>query len=107
MKQSTSKRAGINFPVGRIRRNLKVLHPTVRISPTAAVYVGAVLEYLVTELLELAASKGPDMKVKRMKPRHIRLALDEDEELSALCPRLILPEGGVLPHIHVKLIKEK
>ena len=45
-KISTSTRAGIVFPVGRIRRHIKHSMPGLRIGKGSAVYMAAVLEYL-------------------------------------------------------------
>jgi histone H2A len=105
-RASSSARAGIHFPAGRIRSNLRRLNPSAHISPTASIYLGAVLEYLCAELLELSGYVTKDTKVKRIAPRHIRIALDGDEELVKLCPRAIMPSAGVLPRIHAVFEKE-
>lgn len=58
---SKSGRAGLQFPVGRIKKILKQMWKE-RVSASAPVYLAAVLEYLVAEVLELAGNASRDNK---------------------------------------------
>ena len=69
-------------------------------------YLAAVLEYLVTEVLELSGNAARDIKRRTINPRSIVLAIRSDEELMRLTPQVIAPSGGVLPHIHSVLLTQ-
>ncbi|KAK9904811.1 hypothetical protein WJX75_002958 [Coccomyxa subellipsoidea] len=101
---SRSAKAGLQFPVGRIARYLKKGKYASRVGAGAPVYLAAVLEYLAAEVLELAGNAARDNKKTRIIPRHIQLAVRNDEELSKLLGNVTIAAGGVLPNIHSVLL---
>ena len=102
-----SAKAGLQFPVGRVRRYLKNGKYATRIGSGAPVYLAAVMEYLAAEVLELAGNAARDNKKARIIPRHIQLAIRNDEELSKLLSTVTIASGGVLPNIHSVLLPKK
>ena len=107
--KSTTKsvKAGLQFPVGRIGRYLKTGKYATRMGAGAPVYLAAVLEYLCAEILELAGNAARDNKKSRIIPRHIQLAVRNDEELNKLLGDVTIAGGGVLPNIHAVLLPKK
>eukprot|EP00465_Bigelowiella_longifila_P002016 CAMPEP_0185263790 /NCGR_PEP_ID=MMETSP1359-20130426/16525_1 /TAXON_ID=552665 /ORGANISM="Bigelowiella longifila, Strain CCMP242" /LENGTH=155 /DNA_ID=CAMNT_0027851597 /DNA_START=20 /DNA_END=487 /DNA_ORIENTATION=+ len=102
-----SARAGLQFPVGRISRFLRKGRYATRVGGGAPVYLAAVLEYLTAEILELAGNAARDNKRSRIIPRHVQLAIRNDEELNKLLGDVTIAAGGVLPNIHAVLLPKK
>ena len=105
--QSRSARAGLQFPVGRVSRFLRKGQYAKRVGGGAPVYVAAVMEYLTAEILELAGNAARDNKRTRITPRHVQLAVRNDEELNKLLGGVTISQGGVLPNIHAVLLPKK
>uniref|UniRef100_A0A0D3G2I3 Histone H2A n=1 Tax=Oryza barthii TaxID=65489 RepID=A0A0D3G2I3_9ORYZ len=118
---SRSVKAGLQFPVGRIGRYLKKGRYAQRVGTGAPVYLAAVLEYLAAEashswltgivllmqVLELAGNAARDNKKNRIIPRHVLLAIRNDEELGKLLAGVTIAHGGVLPNINPVLLPKK
>ena len=105
--KSRSARAGLLFPVGRIHRHLRKGNYAKRVGSGAPVFLAAVMEYLTAEILELAGNAARDNKKKRINPRHLQLAIRNDEELNQLLAGVTISQGGVLPNIHSVLLPKK
>ncbi|XP_061658206.1 histone H2A-like [Syngnathoides biaculeatus] len=105
--KTRSSRAGLQFPVGRVHRLLRRGNYAQRVGAGAPVYLAAVLEYLTAEILELAGNAARDNKKTRIIPRHLQLAVRNDEELNKLLGGVTIAQGGVLPNIQAVLLPKK
>ena len=104
---SRSTRAGLQFPVGRVSRFLRQGRFAARVGGGAPVYLAAVLEYLSAEILELAGNAARDNHKSRIVPRHVQLAVRNDDELNKLLGKVTIAQGGVLPNIHAVLLPKQ
>lgn len=95
---SGSTRAGLVFPVGRVRRLLKKKYPG-PVTQTAAVYMAGVLEYMTREVVDVSGEAAYGENRKCITARSIYLGLQNDNELTRLQKSLgaIIPGSGVVP----------
>ncbi|KAL9703084.1 hypothetical protein quinque_006602 [Culex quinquefasciatus] len=84
--KTRSSRAGLQFPVGRIHRLLRKGNYAERIGAGGPVYLAA---------------------KTRIIPRHLQLAIRNDEELNKLLSGVTIAQGGVLPNIQAVLLPKK
>ncbi|KAK3732718.1 hypothetical protein QZH41_003064 [Actinostola sp. cb2023] len=78
-------------------------------------FCGGVLQFiwlpcssiLSAEILELAGNAARDNKKARIIPRHLQLAVRNDEELNRLLGGVTIAQGGVLPNIQAVLLPKK
>ena len=65
--------------------------------------MAAVLEYLTCEILELAGNAAEEHKKKTIGPRHLQLAIRNDEELNKIMAMTTIAKGGVMPNVQSAL----
>ncbi|NXN16645.1 H2AL protein, partial [Indicator maculatus] len=106
VKKNASARAGLQFLVGRVYRFLKRGNYAKRISLGAAIYLTAVQEYLSAEILEMAGNAAHASKKVRIAPRHIMLAVRNDE-MNKLLACVTIAQGGVMPNILDELLPKR
>uniref|UniRef100_A0A8C7AIT9 Histone H2A n=1 Tax=Neovison vison TaxID=452646 RepID=A0A8C7AIT9_NEOVI len=87
---SHSKRASLQFPVGRVHRHLKLGQPVMDVwARLLLCTVQPSWSRRTTEVLELAGNASKDLK----------LAIGGDQELGSFI-KAAVAGGGVIPHIH-------
>jgi len=59
------------------------------------------------QVLELAGNAARDNKKNRIIPRHVLLAVRNDDELGKLLQGVTIASGGVLPNINPVLLPKK
>lgn len=105
--RTRTDRAGLVLPVGRIYGKLRRSGVANRVSAGAPVYLAAALEYIVSEVVELAGKSASEDKRHRITPRHILLAIQNDDELMKMFKHVTISSGGVLPNIHSALLPKR
>jgi histone H2A len=95
------------MPVARQHSWMRETYKSFRWSMKAAVYLAAVLEYLACEVWELSGNAARDLKKTRISPRHLQMAIRDDEELNHLLKDVVVPSGGVMPNIHAVLLPKR
>ncbi len=84
-------------PVGRVRRRLQTGGYVDICSPTAPVFLAAVMEYVTREWLDVAIDVTNERKRSTITPRILMMAKKTDEDLDALLRRYHVCGGGVVP----------
>merc|ERR1712093_411804 len=109
-KVAMQTKAGLKFPVGRLKRYLRLhkLSNVNRVGASAAVFMAATLEYPTAEIMEPSGDRCKEDKRQRVKPRHILLSVKADEELSKIMSGQFPREAGMEPKdIHPELLPKK
>ncbi|XP_047318083.1 histone H2A-like [Impatiens glandulifera] len=73
-------KVGLQFLLTRIRRNVGKGRQIQQIDAAAAVYLGVVLEYLTTEVLESAGNLARGSSKKVIESKHLLQAAKNDKE---------------------------
>jgi len=100
-----SSRCDLIFPVGRTNRYIKQGRYADSVGVGAGIFMAAVLEYITSEILELAGEHCLQDKRKQITPRHVQLAVRNDEEINKLMCEAMIASGGVLPNVQAGLFK--
>lgn len=86
--------AGLKFPVEPQQHALGMAWREI-VGEGAPIYLTATIEYLASEILELTHQATRDSGKRIYTPRHVFLAVSNDDELSALFSGCLIAIGGV------------
>ena len=106
---SRQEKAGIIFPPSIAEKFLRNFgYSKVMVTSTAPVFLAAVIEYLVAEILLLASWYSVLNKRIRITIRDLEMSVRKNNELSDLFDKLEMSflGGGVVPYIHPCLISK-
>ena len=81
---SKSEKAGLSFPVARVNKYLKKNSGLKRVGGSAPVYATAIVEYVVSELLDVAGNVTSAAGRKTVSPEDLMKGLRGDKELAKL-----------------------
>lgn len=101
-KGRTAK-AGLLFSVSRLENRLKKVCIKRQVGKTAPVYLAAAIQYIVGEIIEIAFETAKKHNRTRISPRHIFLAVKNDEDMNKIITGTIAKSGRV-PGIHPVLL---
>lgn len=87
------------YPVPKIKKELKL-----KCGNTPATFLASVIEYFISEVVELSANCAIDQKKKSIYPRHVMLAIRNDEELENFFKGVTFTSSGNLLQIHQNLL---
>lgn len=76
-----------------------------RISDKAAVHLAAAMDYLVLEIVEMAAQICQHHDRARITPRHIALAVQTDYDMAELLKQVTVAQGGIRPYVHPQVMQ--
>ena len=83
-RRTKEQRAELNLPIKNILNKLKSHFPDLRVLNNAGVFIAAVLEYITSEIFDLAGESAKEAKKNLIEPNDIILAIKSDQELHKL-----------------------
>ena len=97
--RAVSTQKGTKFSSGRIATYCKNGRYAERIGAGAPIFVAGVMEYIVFEILELAAAEAKRDKKQRINPQHLMMAIKNDDELAKYFGSGDFVNAGFVPKV--------
>lgn len=93
-----NKRVPLKDKDGNKKMRLVYRKPHIKVTKEAAIFTAAILEYMTAEVLEISGNVAIDKKRKTIKPRHVMLAIRDDDEINKLIPKsTVFAQTGCVP----------
>ena len=100
-------KAGLIFSVSRCSTMMKRMRLSRTQERYAPVFMAAVLQFLCTELFDMAGEVCAQKKKKTISPQHLQIAARNDEEFMKLMGMTQISQGGTNPFVHAALFPGK
>lgn len=81
-------------------QHMAIRKPNHALILAAGVYMAAILEYLVGEMIDNGQEQAEAKKKKRITPKHLFDGIAHDLDLKVVLKDVIIPGGGVMPFVH-------
>lgn len=107
MAKKKWKDAGLLLPVNIFHKKLINGKYARKVAKEASVAMTGAIEYLVSEMLEIAKECADANQRKRIQPRHIMLAIKRDQDFDELLKDVTFPSTGVVPNIQDSLLPSR
>ncbi|KAH0473382.1 MAG: hypothetical protein KVP17_005016 [Porospora cf. gigantea B] len=104
-RHTLSTRAGLTFPVARVRKLMRDGKFARRISPSSAVAVAAILEYMVCELAQVSGDAVKQNSMHKLTPRAVELGIRSDDEFARYLANVSIARSGVVGALTAKKAK--
>lgn len=95
IKKSLSQKCGLSMSVVKISKEMKSLSLYERTSPFAAIGLTCIVEIFLRDIILRGSEIARSFMKVRVKPRHLNIAISQDEIFSVIFKRCIL-SGGVV-----------
>ena len=92
-------RAGLIVAPSKCSRMMKKMRLSARFGSGGGVFMAGVLQYLMSEILELSGEVCLAKGKQRLAPRHMQLAIRGDEELNKMFAMTQISSGGSINNI--------
>lgn len=99
--------ADLLLPPNLFHKRLLIGKYANKIAKEASVALTGVLEYLISEVLEMAKECADANQKKRIQPRHIMLAIKRDLDFAELLKDVTFASCGVVPYIQDVLLPKR
>lgn len=105
--RSAQKKLKLTLPIHKFHKALRRQSHTKRVGTGSAVILTSIIEYVTSEILELAGNTAKEGNKNRITPKHIQQAVRTDEELNKYFAHVTIAGGGVVPQVHVAALPKR
>lgn len=106
-KTTQSAKVGLNMPVGRIGRFIRKGKYSEQVGASSAVALASIVDYLISEITDLAGSSAEAASKHRVTPKIIFSGLQKDPQLEELFIDSVIGNGGARETFRTALDKKK